>query len=232
MKFIVRWLFRLLILAIMLAIATVLLKDTILKELAEVRFRRETGLEVDIGRLEVGLLSPTVTVEDLKLYNPPEFGGAPFVVLPELHFEYDRGAFATGALHLRLLRVNLAEISFVQNAAGQWNIQVIKEKFAEPARAAGRTPLRFAGIDTLNLTLGRVRRQRLGAPAEDAAINLGVRGEVITNLKTEKDLYLTLARLALRGGLLRLLPPSASTNVLPAPLVPAPSAQVPSARSH
>lgn len=230
MKFIVRWLFRLLILAIVLAIAAVLLKDTILKELAEVRFRHETGLEVDIGRLEVGLLSPTVTVEDLKLYNPPEFGGAPFVVLPELHFEYDRGAFATGALHLRLLRVNLAEISFVQNAAGRWNIQEIKDRFMEPARAAGRTPLRFAGIDTLNLTLGRVRRQYLAAPTNNAAINLGVRGEIVTNLKTEKDLYLTLAKLALRGGLLRLLPPSASTNVLPAPLVPLSPTPAPSAR--
>lgn len=45
-----------------------------------------------LGRLEIGLLNPKVTIENFVLYNAAEFGGAPMVDLPELHVEYDRPA--------------------------------------------------------------------------------------------------------------------------------------------
>ena len=32
--------------------------------------------------------------QNFKLYNPPDFGGTPFLDIPEIHAEYDRAALA------------------------------------------------------------------------------------------------------------------------------------------
>ncbi len=88
MKWLFRWLFRLLILLIVLVVAGVLLLNPIAKEITEYRIKRETGMDVKIGNLEVGILNPGVTIENLVLYNSAEFGGAPFIDLPELRVEY------------------------------------------------------------------------------------------------------------------------------------------------
>ena len=60
---------------ILLVVALVLSKDTILKALLERQIRAQTGMDAKIGKLSVGLLSPVATVEKFKLYNAPEFGG-------------------------------------------------------------------------------------------------------------------------------------------------------------
>ena len=57
MKRLFRWLFRLLILAIVLLVALVLLKDIIIKAVVEARLREATGMSVTIERLELGLMS-------------------------------------------------------------------------------------------------------------------------------------------------------------------------------
>src|SRR4051812_15473543 len=103
MKFVVRWLFRLLVLVIVLVVAAVLLLDTIARAVVEARLRRQTGMEVKVGSVSVGLMSPVLTIENLKLYNTAEFGGSPFLDMPELHVEYDRGALWSRRLHCKLV---------------------------------------------------------------------------------------------------------------------------------
>jgi uncharacterized protein involved in outer membrane biogenesis len=135
-KFVMRWAFRGLILLIVLVVALLLLKDNLVKGLAENRLRSETGMEVRIGRFEIALFSPTVTIQDFKLYNPPEFGGGVFVDMPELHVEYSRGALWHRELHLRLLRLNLSEVNVVESTGGQTNLEVLqarqKQRLGEP----------------------------------------------------------------------------------------------------
>src|SRR5262245_22829621 len=106
MRFLIRWAIRLFIIFIVFLVALVLLKDTLFKALLEYRVRARTGLDVRIGRLEVGLSSPRLVMEDFKLYNSAEFGGSPLVEIPELRMEYDPTALATCRLHLRLLRLH------------------------------------------------------------------------------------------------------------------------------
>src|SRR5262245_14959465 len=108
MKRLFKWLFRLVILLIVLGVALVLLKDTIAKGIMERQIRFETGLDARIGRLEIGIVNPTVTIENVRLYNTAEFGGSPFVDLAELHLEYNRAALATRKLRFALVRLNLA----------------------------------------------------------------------------------------------------------------------------
>jgi hypothetical protein len=219
-KFIVRWLFRLLLLGLVLFLGTLLLKDTLLKEWAEARLRRRTGLEVQIGRLEVNLLSPTITVEDLKIFNPPEFGGAPFVDIPDGHLEYDKGALGLGGLHLRLVRLRIAELSVVRNRQGASNLQAIQQLLRARAAPQG-SAWTFEGIDTLNLSFDQIRAYELGSPTPARVYNLGLRNEILTNLRTAQELERALQALLARWGLGSFLAPaSPATNTAGARLPP------------
>ena len=212
MKFIVRWLFRLLLLTLVLALGALLLKDALLKELAEARIRRRTGLEAQIGRLEVNLLSPTITVEGLKLFNPPEFGGSPLLDIPDGHLEYDRAALRSGRVRLRLLRLRVAELTVVRNAQGLSNLQAVQQMVAARAAAEGSS-LVFDGIETLNLTFEQVRTYQLGTSTPPKTFHLGLRNEILRNLQTPQDVERALLALAARLGLSPLLPPPAVTNL-------------------
>jgi hypothetical protein len=207
MKFLFRWLFRLLILAIVLAVGALLLKDTILKAIAETRLRQSLGLEVRIGRMEVGLLTPTVSIERLRVFNLPEFGGSPLLDIPELHLEYDRDAARQGVVRLKLLRLNAAELNIVRNAAGHTNLVGLIALMQHPETAAQRPAAQrpesaaFGGIQTLNLSLGKITFTDLRPPTLTREFRLDVRNEVTTDLKSELDILSVLARALLRRGI-------------------------------
>lgn len=206
MKFLFRWLRRLILLAIVLVVALLLSKDWILKTVAEHQIRAETGMEARIGRFQVGLLSPVVNLEDFKLYNSAEFGGSPLLNLRELHVEYDATALRARELHLKLLRLNLAEVNIVKDLAGRTNVAFLPGNLKLPqpgAKPGGVLKLgdfTFTGIDTLNLTLGKLKYTDLKDPANDKEINLGVREEIYTNIKSEADLYGVGLMLLLKHG--------------------------------
>ncbi|MEI9962069.1 MAG: hypothetical protein WDM76_13340 [Limisphaerales bacterium] len=85
MKFIFKWLFRLFLLAIVLLIVAVLSIDPILRVVIQNRIRAQTGMDAEIGKFSLGLVSPVITIKDFKLYNPPAYGGT-------LFFEHSRNS--------------------------------------------------------------------------------------------------------------------------------------------
>ncbi|HOF47677.1 MAG TPA: hypothetical protein PLY00_08030 [Verrucomicrobiota bacterium] len=239
MRFVFRWLFRLLVVGLVLSIGVVLLKDLLLKELLASHIERETGLETRIGRLEVGILSPRLTVENLRLYNPPEFGGSVFLHVAECHVEYDWLALLQHRVHLRLFRLNLAEASIVEDVAGQTNLESIHRRLRRKQASEPRSDFTFGGLDMLNLSLGRLHRLNLAAPGRIQTISLGVQNEIYTNLDTEKDVLYALGRLALRIGVSQLtnhfpiapdLSRPRSTEKAPAPLRPPATTPAPGRR--
>ena len=94
MKWLFKWLFRLFLLAAVLIVILLLSFNSILRVYVEHRIRAQTGMDAEIGRFSVGLAEPTVTIQNFKLYNPPDFGGTPFLDIREIHVEYDRAALA------------------------------------------------------------------------------------------------------------------------------------------
>jgi hypothetical protein len=203
-KFVFRWAFRLLVLAILLVVAGVLLLDPIARELAERRLRASTGMDARIGRLKVGLVNPRITFEDFKLYNTAEFGGAPFIDLPELHVEYDPEALAARKLHFTLVRFHLAEVNIVVNQAGHTNTTALKARLE--GQAAARPDLAGAGfefevIDTLNFTLGAGRFTDLRNAAFNRTFEIGLTNQVVHNVRSERDLLTAAIIIMARKGL-------------------------------
>jgi hypothetical protein len=236
MRFIVRWLFRLMILAIVLVVAAVLLKDSLLKSWAERRLSQETGLEVRIGRLESGLLTPTLTLQDFRIYNPPEFGGGPMVDFPEVHFQWDPSALARRCFHLRLARIHLSEFTIVRGKNGNSNFDFLSRKLPALKNLDQKLPdlggWTFTGIDTLNLTVERLRIIDLAHPGHPFEQNLGLRNEVIQNVRSFSDVMTRLTTKVIEQSLPAFLnanpksrspAPNRATNSPPAPPSKAPA---------
>src|SRR5580692_1877333 len=115
-KWIFKWALRLFLLAVVLIVIFFLSLNSILRVLIEHNIRAQTGMDAEIGRCQLGLTEPTLTIQDLKIYNPTSFGGTPFLEIPEIHLEYDRAALAERDLHFTLVRFNLGELDIVKNA--------------------------------------------------------------------------------------------------------------------
>ena len=126
MKTIFKWLFRLCLAALALVIVAVIVLllsyNSILRGMMERQIRTQTGMDAEIGSLNVGLLSPVVEIKNFTMHNAPKFGGAPFLDIREIHVEYDRAALARHEIHIPLLRLNLGELDIVKNEAGRTNI--------------------------------------------------------------------------------------------------------------
>jgi hypothetical protein len=192
-RFLFRWLFRLMILAIVGGTALLLTKDLLLREWVVYRLRGITGLETRLGQLQTGLLNGTVTLTDLRIYNSAEFGGGPFLSVPDLHLELDGNALRHGQVRLKLGRLHLSEFNLVRNFHGETNIFALARRVQENAsdleNAAVSLPgLEFAGIDVLNLTLGTVRLTDMARPGASREFRIDVTNETLREVASMEDL--------------------------------------------
>jgi uncharacterized protein involved in outer membrane biogenesis len=207
-KFVFKWVFRLFLLAVMLVVVAVLSIDPILRVVIQNRIRAETGMDAQIGKVSLGLVSPTFTIRDFRLYNPPDFGGTPFLNIPEIHIEYDRVAAARKEIHLTLIRFNLGELDIVKNEAGRTNIFALG--VAVPTKKSGggkvtvnikqQTGYDFKGIDALNVSVGKVKFIDLSSQQNNREQTIGIENCVIKNVKSPTDLGGLGFLIALRGG--------------------------------
>jgi hypothetical protein len=199
-KFIFRWAFRLLILAIVLVVALVLLKDEIIKNIAEKQIRQSTGMDVKIGALHVSLTQPVFNLENLVLYNTAEFGGGTFLDVPDLHLEYHPDT-SKREMRLKLVRLNVRELNIVENMQGRTNFTSIAGALEKMQSDRTNSNQRvFKGIDTLNLSVGKVRYINMRMPKRNQEINLALHNEIVQNVRTWEDMGSLLFRILLRAG--------------------------------
>ena len=206
MKWIFKWLFRLFLLAVVLIVILLLSLNSILRVWVEHRIRAQTGMAAEIGRFSLSLTEPMVTIQNLKLYNPPSFGGTLFLDIPEIHVEYDPLALSKRQFHITLLRFNLGELNIVKNEAGRTNIfsmatAVAKKTSGGSATAFARqTGLEFTGIDVLNVSVGTAKFIDLKDQRQNREQKIGIENCVIKNVKSRTDLAGLGVLIILRGS--------------------------------
>jgi hypothetical protein len=209
MKTILKWFFGALLLLAVLFVILLLSLDTILRVTTENRIRAQTGMDAEIGKFHLGIIEPVVSIKDFKIYNPPEFGGTPFLNIPEIYVEYDREALVKNKIHLTLVRFNLGELDIVKNEAGQTNVFSLGLALPQKQQTGGGQPLKdftrrtgldFQGIDALNVSVGTARFIDLKNPANNRAQKIGIDNLVMKNVKTPADLTGLAVLVALRSG--------------------------------
>jgi len=208
-----KFIFYLCLLALAGLVALILCKDLLIRNLTERRIIDQTGLYVRIDRMHVGFTEPVISIQGFKLYNRPEFGGGLLIHLRDLHMEYDPEALRSGSLHLTRLRLDLADLNLVRNAAGQTNlVDFIVHAGGEGQEALSRElPSKrfgFTGIDELELSLGRIRFIDLGDPRRNREAQFGVEDLTIRNIRSADDLYGVAGIVLIRSGLVHLGSPS------------------------
>lgn len=211
-KFIFRWAFRLLILAIVIVVALVLLKDTIIKNIAESQIRKSTGMDVKIGSMHVGLTRPVFNVENFVLYNTAEFGGGTFIDVPDLYLELVPDA-KNGELRFKIVRMNVRELNIIENLQGRTNITSVTGALdtLQKNRTNSNEAV-FKGIDTLNLTVGKIRYVNMRAPKRNQEFNLALQNEVVLNVRTWEDMAAIIFKVLLRAGVAIYFDTPAPTN--------------------
>ena len=236
LKFTGRWALRALLLLVILAVVLVVLKDRIFQSWVVSRLEEGTGLPVTLREAEVNLLTGKVRFSGLKLFNPKEYGDTPFLYFEELQVEADRVELKKRKLHFRLLHINLAELNIVEDKAGKLNFQAIKEqvdrikKESKKDKTDGRrdddkpdSPMEFIAIDTLHLTLGKVRKISLNYPDKPVVTDLEVRDQVMKDIRTQEDFQNKVLPVLLRGGVAvvyQIWMDSQHRPIAPAPPVP------------
>jgi hypothetical protein len=194
-RFISRWIYRTVVVVLVLGIGALLLRDPIIQALTESRIESATGLDVRIRRLNMGLLSSKVTIEGLRIYNTAAFGGGLMFDIPELHFEADSSALKSGEIRLKLLRLELAELQIVMNRDGISNFEALRRyrvdrqsKSSGPLKDIVDPSLKFAGIDILNLSVEKFHKTDLRTSGPPQVIDVSVRNAVYQRIHSKREL--------------------------------------------
>ena len=191
------------LLAVVLVIGLLLLKDNLARSFAEQQIRRNTGFDTKLGKVQIGLLEPRVTFENLTLYNPPEFGGSAFFDAPDIHVEYVPSQLALGRVHLKFVRLNLRELNIVETN-GKTNLLELLRDIIPPSDTNSSTRssrYTFTGIDLLNLSIGRIRYIDPRRPKRNQDIQLGLENHLVHNVRSEVDFANILLKLLFRAGI-------------------------------
>jgi hypothetical protein len=211
MKFVLKWGLRLFLLAVVLAVIFFLSLDSILRVIIERNIRAQTGMDAVIGKFHFGLTEPVVEIKNLQLYNTAQFGGTPFLNIPEIHVEYDRAALKRNEIHITLLRFNLGELDVVKSRDGQTNILSLGLQVPSKSTAAEdtsrqlaelkkQTGMEFKGIDCLNASVGTFKYLDLQNQTNDLEQKIGIDNFVVTNVTSVADLVGIGLLVGLRSG--------------------------------
>ncbi len=202
MRTIFRWLFRLAATVLLLAVALVLGRNFILKQVIEWQIQSRTGMDVRIGYVNLGLLTAALRIEDAKVYYPADLGGVKLLEIPELYMEYDRGALWWRHLRIPRARLKVNEVNIIE---GRFGLPPPRKPARPPAPPAAGNPipwLAFDGIERLELSLGRVKfsSPRTGGQAREVVVDL--QDLTLRNLKSPSDFTWQLLPVLLAKGLL------------------------------
>ncbi len=203
MKRLFKWFFRLFLALVLLVLLLILFLDPIAKYVAERQIRQQTGLDVMIGKVSIGLREPTLSIEKFKLFNSAEFGDAVFIDVPELRVQYDLEALRARKIRLNLVRLNLAELHIVQNKDGKTNLRALQErqKQNKSGSGSGSSAAEFQAIDTLRLTIGKLKFTSEKNPGRNEEAYVGIKNETVKNVSSLKDLQPFITRIALEKNL-------------------------------
>lgn len=201
MRTLFKWFFRIalffIILGVVAVVALLLLKDVLGKSAAEKNLRDSTGMDAKISKFDSGLFTSTVDLEGIKLYNKPEFGGGTFLEMPDLRVEVVPEDLRKGKVHLKTVRINIAEVTVVKSADGKLNTDDLaketKKKSSGEKKNTDIPGVDFGGIDTLIVSIGKIKMIDLGNRRNDVEFPVRLKEAKGYNLKNEDQIRTWLA---------------------------------------
>jgi hypothetical protein len=126
-------------------------RNIIVRVCLEQEVRVITGLNLDIGKLDIGFGEPTVAIKDLKLYNPSGYTDPVMADVGEIYFRYKPGDMLKGKIYLYELRITLKELSVIRRSGNDSNYNALRA-----LQPHGNGPPLPLTIDDFSLNVGTV----------------------------------------------------------------------------
>jgi len=191
------------IIAVAVLMAVSVVKDLAIKTAVEKGVEAVTGLSLTISGFNVGVLRSAVSIKGLKLHNPKGFTDPVMVNMPEIYVDYDLPAMFGGMIHLKEVRMDLAEFVVVKNRDGKLNLDSLK---ALTAQKQGKTSQDKSGkpmkmrIDLLKLKVGKAvyKDYSAGGAPSVKEFNIGI-DDTYTNIDNPNTLVSLIVIKALSG---------------------------------
>jgi AsmA protein len=140
------------------------------------KLRTELRRDVNIGALKFGLLSGTVSADDIAIADDPNFSPSPFVRARALDvgFEWMPLIFHR-ELQIRTLTLEAPEITLIQSRPGTWNFSSLGAGRASTGKAQdAQGPAMSLSIGTLKIVAGRIEIIRDGASKPSVYENVDI----------------------------------------------------------
>jgi hypothetical protein len=133
-------------------IVLVAARNIIVKEAIKKGIEEAAGIEVEIKKIDIGLLKSSVEIQSLKIYNPAGFTERLMADIPQIYVDYDLAGFFKNKVHLKKLRIDIKELSAVLGKSGKLNFNSLALLAPKPS---GNKPPEVK-IDELYLKIGKV----------------------------------------------------------------------------
>jgi hypothetical protein len=176
-----------------------LAKDQILKSVITVTASAVTGAPVKMGGFRLGLLTQSVSISDLKVYNPKGFPKETMVNIPRIEVAVNIPALLQKKIHLKKVALDLKEITIIKNKEGVLNVNALKvsqkKEETPPAKNAPKETRKPSEeipiqIDELYLNLGRVinKDYSAGEPPKTDVMELGIKNQTYKDITSVQQL--------------------------------------------
>ena len=103
-----------------------LTKNVVIKAVVETGVRLVTGLTLSMEKLDVGIISTKLHIQNLKILNPQSFEEKIMLDMPEILIDYALMDIITGTIHLETMIIHLKEFNVVKNKDGMVNLESLK----------------------------------------------------------------------------------------------------------
>lgn len=98
--------------------------------------KKTSGLNVEIGRLNIGL--PSVEISGLKIHNPPGFNQPVLADIPKIYFDFDLPAFFKNKVYILKFEIEVKELNIILNEKGKLNVNSLALLAPKPGK--GKPP--------------------------------------------------------------------------------------------
>jgi uncharacterized protein involved in outer membrane biogenesis len=113
-------------------------RNVLIKTATRKAIQAATGFDIELGRVHVGLFSPTFEITELKLINPEDFPEREALEIKTLRVRYDVPSLFTDTVHLPEVLIDIPKMTVLTKEDGESNLQRLgkkKEKAVEPPAA-------------------------------------------------------------------------------------------------